>query len=100
MTKGKSFQNLPQASLSHRPSRLCGDLTGLVQYVLRHVAGYHIWLGHRPADHAPVRVMTLVTMVQSIIPALAPLVGGLLVALLDWRAEFLFCAAYGRIDPM
>ena len=41
--------------------------------------------------------MTLVTMVQSIIPALAPLVGGLLVALLDWRAEFLFCAAYGRI---
>jgi DHA1 family bicyclomycin/chloramphenicol resistance-like MFS transporter len=47
------------------------------------------------AGVAAARTMTLVTMAQSIVPALAPLLGGVLVALLDWRAVFLFCFAYG-----
>ncbi len=47
--------------------------------------------------HDAVRAMTIVTMAQSTIPAIAPLVGGLLVVRFPWQAVFLFCSAYGLV---
>ncbi len=41
------------------------------------------------------RAMTVLAMVQSIVPAVAPLLGGLLVAAAGWTAVFWFCAGYG-----
>lgn len=51
----------------------------------------------RDAYAGPVgaRAMSVVTMVQSIVPAIAPLVGGALVNAFGWRAVFCFCLAYG-----
>jgi DHA1 family bicyclomycin/chloramphenicol resistance-like MFS transporter len=43
------------------------------------------------------RAMTAISMNQSLVPAVAPLLGGFLVALSDWRAVFFFCAGYGLL---
>lgn len=40
------------------------------------------------------RLLSLVTMIFSIAPAIAPIIGGWIVKLLDWRAIFLFLFAY------
>jgi DHA1 family bicyclomycin/chloramphenicol resistance-like MFS transporter len=40
------------------------------------------------------RLLSLVTMIFSIAPAIAPIIGGWIVQLLDWRAIFLFLFAY------
>jgi DHA1 family bicyclomycin/chloramphenicol resistance-like MFS transporter len=40
------------------------------------------------------RLMSLVTMIFSIAPAIAPILGGWIVKLLDWRSIFLFLFAY------
>lgn len=40
------------------------------------------------------RLLSLVTMIFSIAPAIAPVIGGWIVRLLDWRAIFLFLFAY------
>lgn len=43
------------------------------------------------------RLLSLVTMIFSIAPAIAPLIGGWIVLLLDWRAIFLFMFAYSAL---
>ncbi|MEO8599018.1 MAG: multidrug effflux MFS transporter [bacterium] len=43
------------------------------------------------------RLLSLVTMIFSIAPAIAPLIGGWIVQLLDWRAIFLFMFAYSAL---
>jgi DHA1 family bicyclomycin/chloramphenicol resistance-like MFS transporter len=43
------------------------------------------------------RLLSLVTMIFSIAPAIAPILGGWIVKLLDWRAIFLFLFAYTAI---
>jgi DHA1 family bicyclomycin/chloramphenicol resistance-like MFS transporter len=43
------------------------------------------------------RAMAVISLNQSLVPAVAPLLGGLLVTLLSWRAVFLFCAGYGLL---
>ncbi len=43
---------------------------------------------------AAARLLSLVTMIFSIAPALAPIMGGWIVTLLDWRSIFLFLFAY------
>jgi DHA1 family bicyclomycin/chloramphenicol resistance-like MFS transporter len=43
---------------------------------------------------AAARLMSLVTMIFSIAPAIAPMIGGAIVTLLDWRWIFLFMFAY------
>lgn len=40
------------------------------------------------------RLLSMVTMIFSIAPAIAPIIGGWIVQLLDWRAIFLFLFAY------
>ncbi|WP_025915779.1 multidrug effflux MFS transporter [Herminiimonas sp. CN] len=40
------------------------------------------------------RLLSLVTMIFSIAPAIAPVIGGWIVQLLDWRAIFLFMFSY------
>jgi DHA1 family bicyclomycin/chloramphenicol resistance-like MFS transporter len=40
------------------------------------------------------RLLSLVTMIFSIAPAIAPMLGGLIVKLLDWRSIFLFLFLY------
>jgi DHA1 family bicyclomycin/chloramphenicol resistance-like MFS transporter len=40
------------------------------------------------------RLLSLVTMIFSIGPAIAPIIGGWIVSLLDWRSIFLFMVAY------
>lgn len=40
------------------------------------------------------RLLSLVTMIFSIAPAIAPVIGGWIIQLLDWRAIFLFLFAY------
>ena len=40
------------------------------------------------------RLLSLVTMIFSIAPAIAPILGGWVVALLDWRSIFLFLVIY------
>ncbi|MDB5764686.1 MAG: bcr [Herminiimonas sp.] len=46
------------------------------------------------ADAAAARLLSLVTMIFSIGPAIAPILGGWIVKLLDWRSIFLFLFAY------
>jgi len=46
------------------------------------------------ADAAAARLLSLVTMIFSIAPAIAPILGGWIVKLLDWRSIFLFLFAY------
>jgi DHA1 family bicyclomycin/chloramphenicol resistance-like MFS transporter len=43
------------------------------------------------------RLLSLVTMIFSIAPAIAPIMGGWIVTLLDWRAIFLFLFVYTLI---
>lgn len=46
------------------------------------------------ADAPAARLLSLVTMIFSIAPAIAPIMGGWIVKLLDWRSIFLFLAIY------
>lgn len=46
------------------------------------------------ADARATRLLSLVTMIFSIAPAIAPILGGWIVKLLDWRAIFLFLFIY------
>lgn len=46
------------------------------------------------ADVPAARLLSLVTMIFSIAPAIAPILGGWIVKLLDWRSIFLFLFAY------
>jgi DHA1 family bicyclomycin/chloramphenicol resistance-like MFS transporter len=46
------------------------------------------------ADSRATRLLSLVTMIFSIAPAIAPILGGWIVKLLDWRSIFLFLFAY------
>ncbi len=46
------------------------------------------------ADARAARLLSLVTMIFSIAPAVAPVLGGWIVKLLDWRSIFLFLFAY------
>ena len=46
------------------------------------------------ADSAATRLLSLVTMIFSIAPAIAPILGGWIVKLLDWRSIFLFLFFY------
>lgn len=46
------------------------------------------------AGAAAERLLSMVTMIFSIAPAIAPILGGWIVKLLDWRAIFLFLFAY------
>lgn len=46
------------------------------------------------ADAAAARLLSMVTMIFSIAPAIAPVAGGWIVTLLDWRAIFLFLFGY------
>jgi DHA1 family bicyclomycin/chloramphenicol resistance-like MFS transporter len=47
--------------------------------------------------HAAQRLMSLVTMIFGLAPAVAPVVGGWLQAWFGWQAVFLFLAAYGLV---
>ena len=47
--------------------------------------------------HAAQRLMSLVTMIFGLAPAIAPLVGGWLQSWFGWQAVFLFLAAYGLV---
>src|SRR5690349_2703207 len=46
------------------------------------------------ADHRATRLLSLVTMIFSIAPAIAPILGGWIVKFRDWRAIFLFLFVY------
>lgn len=46
---------------------------------------------------AAARLLSLVTMIFSVAPALAPMIGGWIVKLLDWRAIFLFLFVYTSV---
>jgi len=46
------------------------------------------------ADADATRLLSLVTMIFSIAPAIAPILGGWIVKLLDWRSIFLFLFGY------
>ncbi len=46
------------------------------------------------SDTAAARLLSMVTMIFSIAPAIAPVVGGWIVTLLDWRAIFLALSVY------
>jgi DHA1 family bicyclomycin/chloramphenicol resistance-like MFS transporter len=46
------------------------------------------------AGDAAQRLLSMVTMIFSIAPAIAPMLGGWIVKLLDWRSIFLFLFAY------
>ncbi len=46
------------------------------------------------SDAAAARLLSLVTMIFSIAPAIAPILGGWIVKLLDWRSIFLFLFFY------
>jgi DHA1 family bicyclomycin/chloramphenicol resistance-like MFS transporter len=46
------------------------------------------------SDTAAARLLSMVTMIFSIAPAIAPVVGGWIVMLLDWRAIFLALSVY------
>ena len=48
----------------------------------------------RYADADATRLLSLVTMIFSIAPAVAPILGGWIVKLLDWRSIFLFLFLY------
>jgi DHA1 family bicyclomycin/chloramphenicol resistance-like MFS transporter len=47
--------------------------------------------------HAAQRLMSLVTMIFGLAPAIAPVVGGWLQSAFGWQAVFLFLAAYGLL---
>jgi len=47
--------------------------------------------------HAAQRLMSLVTMIFGLAPAIAPVVGGWLQAWFGWEAVFLFLAGYGLL---
>ena len=49
------------------------------------------------SGHEAQRLMSLVTMIFGIAPAIAPVIGGWLQDLLGWRAIFWFLAAYGVV---
>ncbi len=49
------------------------------------------------SGHEAQRLMSLVTMIFGIAPAIAPVIGGWLQALFGWRTIFWFLAAYGVI---
>jgi DHA1 family bicyclomycin/chloramphenicol resistance-like MFS transporter len=49
------------------------------------------------ADAAAARLLSLVTMIFSIAPAIAPILGGWIVTLFDWRAIFLALLAYSTL---
>jgi DHA1 family bicyclomycin/chloramphenicol resistance-like MFS transporter len=49
------------------------------------------------ADAPAARLLSLVTMIFSIAPAIAPVLGGLIVTWFDWRAIFLALLAYGIV---
>jgi DHA1 family bicyclomycin/chloramphenicol resistance-like MFS transporter len=49
------------------------------------------------AGPAAERLLSLVTMIFSIAPAIAPIIGGVIVRMFDWRAIFLFLFAYALI---
>ncbi|MEC5162404.1 MULTISPECIES: multidrug effflux MFS transporter [unclassified Janthinobacterium] len=49
------------------------------------------------SDAPAARLLSMVTMIFSIAPAIAPIMGGWIVKLLDWRAIFLFLFAYTLI---
>jgi DHA1 family bicyclomycin/chloramphenicol resistance-like MFS transporter len=49
------------------------------------------------ADAAAARLLSLVTMIFSIAPAIAPILGGWIVTLFDWRAIFLSLLAYSTL---
>ncbi len=49
------------------------------------------------ADAAAARLLSLVTMIFSIAPAIAPILGGWIVIWFDWRAIFLFLVCYTLI---
>jgi DHA1 family bicyclomycin/chloramphenicol resistance-like MFS transporter len=49
------------------------------------------------ADAAAVRLLSMVTMIFSIAPAVAPVLGGWIVTLFDWRAIFLSLFAYSLV---
>lgn len=46
---------------------------------------------------AAARLLSLVTMIFSVAPALAPMIGGWIVKLLNWRAIFLFLFVYTSV---
>ncbi|HEY0062722.1 MAG TPA: MFS transporter, partial [Telluria sp.] len=46
------------------------------------------------ADAAAARLLSLVTMIFTIAPAIAPILGGIIVAVSDWRTIFLALLAY------
>ena len=47
--------------------------------------------------HAAQRLMSLVTMIFGVAPAIAPIIGGWLQAWFGWRSVFVFLVAYGAI---
>ncbi len=49
------------------------------------------------SGHEAQRLMSLVTMIFGVAPAIAPVIGGWLQDLLGWRAIFWFLAAYGVV---
>lgn len=49
------------------------------------------------ADTQAARVMSLVTMMFSVAPAIAPILGGWIVKLFDWRAVFIFVLLYASL---
>jgi DHA1 family bicyclomycin/chloramphenicol resistance-like MFS transporter len=49
------------------------------------------------ADAAAARLLSLVTMIFSIAPAIAPILGGWIVTLFDWRAIFLALLVYSVV---
>ncbi|MET3131082.1 DHA1 family bicyclomycin/chloramphenicol resistance-like MFS transporter [Oxalobacteraceae bacterium GrIS 1.11] len=49
------------------------------------------------SDAPAARLLSLVTMIFSIAPAIAPVLGGWIVKLFDWRSIFLFLFAYSLI---
>jgi DHA1 family bicyclomycin/chloramphenicol resistance-like MFS transporter len=46
---------------------------------------------------AAVRAMALVSMAIAVVPAVAPLIGGLLLAAFGWTSLFMLCAGYGAV---
>lgn len=48
--------------------------------------------------HEAQRLLSLITMIFGLAPALAPLLGGWLQAAFDWRAVFAFLALYGALE--
>lgn len=71
-------------------ARICQSLGGCAALVVPRAAVRDAYQGP-----AAVHAMTRVTLALAVVPALAPLVAGLLVSGWGWRAVFFFCTAYG-----